>query len=99
MALIRANHTHHTVAANDFAVTADFFDRSRNFHFFLLKLSIRHCTLTYLFIALAPEDARAHFLLKGRFKVGLFKQGFVLLAHHVVLYLRHEIHRYNHNDQ
>ena len=114
MALIRANHTHHTVAANDFAVAADFFDRSRNFHFFLLKLSIRHCTfsgstyraplqavstLTYLFIALAPEDARAHFLLKGRFKVGLFKQGFVLLAHHVVLYLRHEIHRYNHNDQ
>lgn len=44
MALIRANHPHHTVATNDLAVTADFFDRSRNFHFFLLKLYIRHST-------------------------------------------------------
>ena len=38
MALIRADHAHHTLAADDLAVAADFLDRSRNSHFILLKL-------------------------------------------------------------
>jgi len=37
MALIRADHAHHTLAADDLAVAADFLDRSRNSHFILLK--------------------------------------------------------------
>ena len=42
MALVCADHTHHTFAADDLAVAADFFDRSRNSHFILQKtLSIR----------------------------------------------------------
>jgi hypothetical protein len=42
VALVRADHSHHTFAADDLAVTADFFDRSRNSHFILLKLYIRY---------------------------------------------------------
>jgi hypothetical protein len=41
MALVCADHTHHTLAADDLAVAADFLDRSRNSHFILLKLCIR----------------------------------------------------------
>jgi hypothetical protein len=33
MALVCADHTHHTLAADDLAVAADFLDRSRNSHF------------------------------------------------------------------
>jgi len=33
---IRADHAHHTLAADDLAVAADFFDRSRNSHCILL---------------------------------------------------------------
>ena len=36
---------------------------------------------------------------KRGLEVGLLEQRLVLLTHHVVLHLRHEIHRYNHNDQ
>jgi len=36
---ICADHTHHTLATDDFAVAANFFDRSRNSHFTLLKLN------------------------------------------------------------
>jgi hypothetical protein len=35
---ICTDHTHNTLAADDLAVTANFLDRSRNFHFILLKL-------------------------------------------------------------
>jgi hypothetical protein len=35
---IRTDHTHHTLAPDNFAVAANFLDRSRNFHFILLKL-------------------------------------------------------------
>jgi len=38
MARVGANHTHHTFTADDLAITADGFDRSRNSHFILLKL-------------------------------------------------------------
>jgi hypothetical protein len=41
MALVCADHAHHTFAADDLAVAADFLDRSRNSHFILLKLCIR----------------------------------------------------------
>jgi hypothetical protein len=34
MARISANNTHHTFAAYYFAITANFLDRSGNFHFF-----------------------------------------------------------------
>jgi len=33
---IRADHAHNALAADDFAVAANFFDRSRNSHFTLL---------------------------------------------------------------
>jgi len=36
MTQVRADHAHHTFAADDLAVAADFFDRSRNSHFILL---------------------------------------------------------------
>src|SRR5690606_37465056 len=39
--LIRADHAHHTLAADDFAVTADLLYRSRNSHCILLNLSSR----------------------------------------------------------
>jgi len=41
MTLVCADHAHHTLAADDLAVAADFLDRSRNSHFILLKLCIR----------------------------------------------------------
>ena len=34
-----------------------------------------------------------------RLEVCLLQQGFILLGHHVVLYLRHEIHGHHHQDQ
>jgi len=33
------------------------------------------------------------------FEIRFFQQGFVLLGHHVVLHLGHEIHGHHHNDQ
>jgi len=36
VALVSADHAHNTFAADDLAVTADFLDRSRNSHSFLL---------------------------------------------------------------
>jgi hypothetical protein len=38
---ICADHAHHALAADDFAVAANFFDRSRNSHVVLLKLFSR----------------------------------------------------------
>jgi hypothetical protein len=38
VAWICTDHTNHALAADDFAVAANFFDRSRNSHFTLLKL-------------------------------------------------------------
>jgi hypothetical protein len=38
VARICTDHTNHALAADDFAVAANFFDRSRNSHFTLLKL-------------------------------------------------------------
>jgi hypothetical protein len=35
---ICTDHTHNAFASDDFAVAANFLDRSRNFHFLLLKL-------------------------------------------------------------
>jgi len=35
---ISTDHTHNALAPNYLAVTANFFDRSRNLHFILLKL-------------------------------------------------------------
>ena len=45
MALVGTDHTHHTLAADDLAIAADFLDRSRDSHFILLKLVVqsRHC--------------------------------------------------------
>jgi hypothetical protein len=40
VALVSADHAHNTFAADYLSVTADFLDRSRNSHSFLLKLSI-----------------------------------------------------------
>jgi hypothetical protein len=37
---IRADHAHNALAADDFAVAADFLDRSRNSHVVLLKLKL-----------------------------------------------------------
>jgi hypothetical protein len=37
MTQLRADHAHHTLAADDLAVAADFLDRSRNSQFSLLK--------------------------------------------------------------
>ena len=36
---------------------------------------------------------------QGRLEVGLFQQRLILMAHHVVLNLGHEIHGHHHNDQ
>jgi len=38
MSWIGTDHTHNALAPNHLAIAADFFDRSRNFHFILLKL-------------------------------------------------------------
>jgi hypothetical protein len=37
---IRADHAHNALAADDFAVAANFLDRSRNSHVVLLKLKL-----------------------------------------------------------
>jgi hypothetical protein len=37
VARIGTDHAHNTVAPDDFAVAANFLDRSRNFHLVLLK--------------------------------------------------------------
>jgi hypothetical protein len=42
VAWICTDHTNHALAADDFAVAANFFDRSRNSHFILLKLISFH---------------------------------------------------------
>jgi hypothetical protein len=42
VAWICTDHTNHAFAADDFAVAANFFDRSRNSHFTLLKLFCFH---------------------------------------------------------
>jgi hypothetical protein len=39
---ICTDHANHTLATDDFAVAANFFDRSRNSHFTLLKLILFH---------------------------------------------------------
>ena len=115
MALVCADHTHHTFAADDLAVAADFFDRSRNSHFILQKtLSIRSDNKPELG-ALRTEHPkpyrtparrwreRALLCTKStterRLEVGFLEQRLVLLTHHVVLYLCHEVHGNHHNDQ
>jgi hypothetical protein len=45
VAWICTDHTNHALAADDFAVAANFFDRSRNSHFTLLKLISFHTVM------------------------------------------------------
>jgi hypothetical protein len=45
VAWICTDHTNHALAADDFAVAANFFDRSRNSHFILLKLISFHTVI------------------------------------------------------
>src|SRR5258708_1653037 len=115
VALVRADHSHHTFAADDLAVTADFFDRSRNSHFILLKLYIRYglstgkhardgkiewaSTNSYWTRRHRRPGPSLSSIAKCRFEVRLFEERFVLLRHHVVLHLGHEVHGHHHNNQ
>src|SRR5574344_1617902 len=60
---------------------------------------MKPCTALYLQLFKFLPDHTKKPSLKGRFEVRFFEQGLVLLTHHVVLYLCHEIHRYHHNNQ
>ena len=92
VAWIRTDHAHNAFASDDFTVAANFFDRSRNSHFTLLKLISFHTLIGMKHDFLLGSLERC-------FETCLFQQRFVLLAHHVVLHLGHEVHGDHHNNQ
>ena len=81
---VRADHAHHTVAANHFAVPAHLFDGCPDFH---SRLQIPDPRLADR--ATAPVIAQ----------VGFLHHALVLMAHRVRLHLRHEIHRDDDENQ
>src|SRR5699024_9299015 len=92
---IRLTNNHdRSIAANDLAVAANFFNRRSDFH-----CNPRFCNDVSVYDGLSPKQLTEHPGLGSALQIVLLHQSFVLMRHEVSLQLSHEIHDYHHDNE
>ena len=92
---VLANHPHHTIAADNLAIAADFFDRGAHFHLIVLQIPLSKRRLSGDAQSVCASSTQKTLALETAF----LQQALVLMRHQVRLNLGHEIHHYHNNDQ